>query len=110
MKKETQPECVVEDAAVIRELADSFIWRQPYRGDEARVIRDVTWALEQAKRSPQQIAVCILEIANERNSLSRRMRAVSAIATNQDFVEDATVESVEWAFGQKLKDKDRLGH
>jgi hypothetical protein len=30
---------------------------------------------------------------------------MAVIATNQDFVEDATVESVEWAFRKKLKAK-----
>lgn len=102
MKKKT-PVRKAGDAAIIKRLSDYFVWRQPYRGDEARVIEDVTWALRQTQKDPEHLAVYILETVNERNSLLRRIRAVSAIATNQDFVEDATLESVEWAFGKKLK-------
>lgn len=104
MRKKSQTRRV-GDSAIIKRLADYFVWRQPYRGDETRVIEDVTWALRQTREDPEHLAVYILETVNERNSLLKRIRAVSAIATNQDFVEDATVESVEWAFGQKLKDK-----
>lgn len=86
-----------------KRLIDYFSWRQPYRGDKARAEEDVQWALSQTQKNPEDLAVFILETVNERNMLLRRMRAVGAIATNQDFVEDATVESVEWAFGKKLR-------
>lgn len=88
---------------MVKRLTDYFYWRQPYRGDEARTIEAVTWALEKAQQDPESLAVYILEVVNERNSLARRMGAVGVIATNQDFIEDATIESVEWAFGKKLK-------
>jgi hypothetical protein len=95
------------DAETIKRLVNYFVWRQPYREDEARTIEDVTWALGKAKQNPEHLAVFILETVNERNSLLRRIRAIGAVASNQDFIEDATVESVEWAFGQKLKPKKR---
>lgn len=69
-------------------------------------LKDAEWALAQTRKKPEELAVFLLELVNERNSLARRMRAVSAIATNQDFVETATVKDVEWAFGKKLRTSD----
>ena len=89
----------------VKKLSDYFIWRQPYRGDEKKTLEAVTWAMEQTKKKPEDIAVLLLETVNERNQLLRRIRALNVIATHQDFIEDATVESVEWAFGGKLKNK-----
>lgn len=63
----------------------------------------VDWALRMTKKNPDELAVLILELANERNILARRLRAIGVISSNGDFIEDATVESVEWAFGKKLK-------
>jgi len=94
------------DPALVKKLTDYFVWRQPYRGDEAKVMEAVSWALAQAHKKPEELAVLLLETVNERNSLRRRIRAISAIATNEDFIEDATVDSVEWAFGGKLKEKN----
>jgi len=104
-KCEAPPNTPEGDAETIKRLADYFVWRQPYRGDETRTIEDVSWALSKTKQDPEHLAVFILETVNERNSLLRRIRAIGAITSNQDFIEDATVESVEWAFGQKLKPK-----
>lgn len=86
-----------------KNLIDYFSWRQPYRGDELRTADDVSWALRQIKKSPEDLAVLILEIKNERDALLRRIQAISVISSNCDFIHDATQESVEWAFGQRLK-------
>lgn len=91
------------DSDSLKKLADYFSWRQPYRGDEARAFNDARWALRQAKKDPLELAVMILELTNEKNALLKRIQAISVISTNQDFIHDATRESVEWAFGQKLK-------
>jgi hypothetical protein len=106
MKQVRKPKDTKESpSASLKRLTDYFSWRQPYRGDEATAADDAKWALSQTQKNPEDLAVFILETVNERNMLQRRLRAVSAIATNQDFVEDATVESVEWAFGKRLKPK-----
>lgn len=86
-----------------KNLIDYFSWRQPYRGDELQTSDDVSWVLRQIKKSPEELAVLILEIKNERDALLRRIQAISAISSNSDFIHDATQESVEWAFGQRLK-------
>lgn len=101
MKKAQDGSTATEDA--VKRVASYFSWRQPYRGDEKRAEEDARWALNQVHRNPEELAVLILETTNERNILQRRMKAMSVITTNADFVEDATVESVEWAFGKKLK-------
>lgn len=89
--------------ASVKKLTDYFSWRQPYRGDTAAAMNDVSWALRQAQKDPESLAVFILETVNERNALLKRVQAISIISTNADFVQDATKESVEWAFGKPLK-------
>lgn len=91
------------DPADVKKLTDYFSWRQPYRGDEVRATEDITWALRQAKKPPADLAILILSSANEINSLLNRIKAISVVSSNPDFIHDATLESVEWAFGQKLK-------
>jgi hypothetical protein len=87
----------------VERLVDYFSWRHPYCGDEEKAREAAAWALSQASKSPEVIAVLLLEAVNERNSLRKSLHAIGIIATNHSFVESATRESVEWAFGGKLK-------
>ena len=91
------------DSDSLKKMVDYFSWRQPYRGDETRALSDAQWALRQTKKEPLHLAVLILELINEKNALLKRIQAISVISTNQDFIHDATAESVAWAFGQPLK-------
>jgi hypothetical protein len=94
-----------DPALLTKQITDYFSWRQPYRGDEKQARLDAEWALRQTQKPPEELAVLLLEVVNERNSLLRRMRTVSIISTNQDILEDAELPSIEWAIGKTLKTK-----
>ncbi len=97
--------CKKED--LVEKLVDYFSWRHPYCGDESKAREAAVWALAQAEKPPEQVAVLLLEAVNDRNSFRRSLQAIGVIATNQNFVDSATQESVEWAFGGKLKSSER---